>query len=376
MLALQRHAGNQAVLRRFGPPAGRRLQRALTGLKEVKPTSTYTGEALAYWREPANQAKGIRDYAEHLAQRANAALKIMGCPEMKPVFDSASPFRAAFDFGNWHLIINTTLWSDKAGASKLSDLTIDEAAAGAGTVYHEARHAEQHFRIARMDAGQSKHRVAADIAAEIRQVRSYPVAVADAAAGNLLAGTAANTALLDEAREWETMTHGRHARYRSIVNRWLLEARAAQQPFETMHPMYPDVTARKLAGFLDAWENHPDRAKFVTAHAKTVAALPKKSSGDKVVLAQLGALQTALKNLFTAWNALKANSNAGPAAQLPRFRAFQELMRTLVKALQAAHHAQSHEEDAHEAGDAVAAEFRLGAKPKPKPTRTPVRAGR
>lgn len=376
MLALQRHAGNQAVLRRFGPPAGRRLQRALTGLKEVKPTSTYTDEALAYWRSPAKQAMGIREYAEHLAQRANAALKGMGCPEMTPVFDSASPFRASFDFGDWRLIINPTLWSAKAGASKLSDLTIDEAAAAAGSIYHEARHAEQHFRIARMDAGRSKHTATADISAEIRKVRSYPVPVADAAAGNFLPGTAANVTLLDEAREWEAMTHGRHARYRSIVTRWMLEARAARQPFESMHPMQLDLTANKLADFLDVWENHSDRSKFVTAHAKTVAALPKRSPGDKLVLAQLSAIQTALTGVLTAWKAIKSNSKAGPAVQLPRFKALQELVRKFVKTLEAAHEAQPHEKDAHEAGDAVAAEFRLRAKPKPKPTRTPVRAGR
>ena len=375
MLALQRHAGNQAVLRRFGAPSRRSIQRALTGLKEVKPSSTYAGEALAYWRDPANQAKGIREYAEHLTQRANAALKQLGCPEMNSVFDSSSPFRGAFDFGNWRLIINLNLWSAKAGARKLSDLSIDEAAAAAGTVYHEARHAEQHFRVARMDAGRSKQKSAADISAEIKKARSYPAPVADAAAGDALTDTAVNAAQLGEAREWETMIHGRHARYRSMVNRWLLEARAARRPFETMHPMRLDVTTGKLAVFLDAWESHPDRAKLVKAHAKNVAALPKQTPGDKVVLAQLRALQTALTNLFAAWKEIKANANAGPHAQLKRFNAFQELMRKLVEALEVAHHAQPHEKDAHEAGDAVEAEFRLRATPKPKPSRTPVRAG-
>jgi len=374
MLALQRHAGNQAVMRQFAAPNRRSIQRALTGLKEVKPTSTYTDEALAYWRDPANRAKGLKEYAEHLTQRANSALKQLGCPEMKPVFDPKSPFRAAFDFGDWHLIINLNLWSGKA-ATSLSDLSIDEAAAAAGTIYHEARHAEQHFRIARMDAGRSKQKSAADIAAEIRKARSYPVEAADAAAGDPLNDTAANAAQLGEAREWETMTHGRHARYRSMVNRWLLEARAARQPFQSMHPMRLDETASKLAVFLDAWESHPERAKLVKAHAKTVATLPKPTAGDKVVLAQLRAIQTTLTNLFAAWKEIKANADAGPHAQLKRFNAFEELMRKLVDALEVAHHAQPHENDAHEAGDAVAAECRLRATPKPQPGRTPVRAG-
>ena len=375
MLALQRHAGNQAVLRRFGPPAGRRLQRALTGLKEVKPSSAYAGEALAYWRDPAKQAQGIREYVEHLAKRANAALKVIGCPEMNLVFDSASPFRGAFDAGNWNLIVNTKLWSARAGVSKLSDLTVEEAAAGAGTIYHEARHAEQNFRIARMDAGQSKHKLPADIEAEIKRVRAYPKPAAQAAAGDPLAATPANAALLGEAREWETMSHGRHARYRSIVNRWLLEARAAKQPFESMHPMHLDRTTPKLAVFLDAWEQHPDRSKFIAAHAKTVAALPKQTPGDKLVLAQLGAIQTALTNVFAAWKAIKAGAGEGPHAQLKRFNAFQVLVEKLRAALDVAHHAQPHEKDAHEAGDAVEAEFLMGARPKPARTRTPVRAG-
>lgn len=375
MLALQRHAGNQAVMRQFAAPNRRSIQRALTGLKEVKPTSTYTDEALAYWRDPANRAKGLKEYAEHLTQRANSALKQLGCPEMQPVFDTSSPFRAAFDFGDWHLIINLNMWSANARASNLADLSIEEAAAAAGTIYHEARHAEQHFRIARTDAGRSKQTSAADISAEIRKARSYPKPVTDAAAGNLLAGTTANAALLDEAREWEPMMHGRHARYRSMVNRWLLEARAARQPFETMHPMRLDVTMGKLAVFLDVWESHPDRAKLVKAHAKTVATLSKPTAGDKVVLAQLRAIQTALTSLFAAWKEIKANADAGPRAQLKRFNAFQELMRKFAEVLEVAHHAQPHEQDAHEAGDAVAAEFRLRATPKPQPTRTPVRAG-
>jgi hypothetical protein len=85
VLALQRQVGNRAVRRT--------LARAPT-LNESAPTGTFSAEAVKYFNEPANHAKGIAAFAQHLAAKANEPLKALGVPAMKIDWDARAPSRA------------------------------------------------------------------------------------------------------------------------------------------------------------------------------------------------------------------------------------------------------------------------------------------
>ena len=82
----------------------------------------------------------------------------------------------------------------------------------ADTIYHEARHSEQFFRIARMlfGKGENKYRIRADT--------SIPMEVLDLAAAQPLRGEDDHSRqLIEEAEDWHDITVGRFKKYEQGV---------------------------------------------------------------------------------------------------------------------------------------------------------------
>jgi len=372
VLALHRHVGNRAL--------GRLLQRTPSGLKDAKPTSGFTSDALTYWRDAGNQSKGISEFASFLATKANEALKALDVPAMKIVFDSGIPYPGAFYADDWVMRLNTTRWGKKQGARELKDLTVDEAAAGAATIYHEARHAEQRFRVARMLAADSKAKTPADVADEIaRTLKLKNRSVAVAAAAKPLADTSANAALRAEASDWQAITVGDHAAYRDVVNAWVLEAIGEYNAIGRLGAKPMDIGSAKDAidPVITGWKTGGKRAKFITAHIKQVEAKKKKTAADAAVLANLKAIQTAMTKVANEWSAIESRWGAtGMNKKLEKVRDFRDHIFALYKALQAAYESQAHEQDAFETGNPVADQFKAAVNPAPAKTRDPVPATR
>ena len=111
VLALQRQVGNRAV---------RRTLARAPSLNESAPTGTFTAEALKYFNDPANKTKGIGEYAQYLATKANVPLKALGVPEMKIDYDSGAPQPGAFWHDTWKIIMNTVLWSQSRTAQNVA----------------------------------------------------------------------------------------------------------------------------------------------------------------------------------------------------------------------------------------------------------------
>jgi hypothetical protein len=371
VLALQRHAGNRAVRRL--------LQRTPSGLKDAKTTSDFTSHALTYWRDAANRRKGIGEFALFLASRANDALKALDVPPVKVVFDSNMPSPAAFHPDDWAMKVNTTRWGKKPGARDLEDLDADEAAAGAAAIYHEARHAEQRFRVARMLAADSRARTPAGVADEIAKTLKFKDrSVALAAAGKPLADTSANAKLREEARDWQAITVGDHAAYRDVVNTWVLEAineYTAMRRFEAK-PMEIGNAKGAIDPVIKGWKTGGTRAKFIAAHIKAVEAKKKRTAADNAVLANLKAIQVAMTKVASEWSTI--TSKWGQTAmnkKLEHVRDFRQVVFGLYKALHAAYEAQAHEQDAFETEKPVADQFKAAVSPPPA-TRVPVPATR
>jgi hypothetical protein len=355
VLALQRQVGNRAVRRT--------LARAPT-LNESAPTGTYTAEAVKYFNEPANQAKGIAAFAQHLATKANEPLKALGVPEMKIDWAPGAPYPGAFWHNSWTLIMNTTIWAKSRG-TKLSDMTVDEAADAAALIYHEARHAEQRFRVARMVAADSKAGTADKIADEITkalQIKERSVTLA--AAGNPLAKTTANAALRDEAQDWREITFGRHAKYREAVNDWELELLQAMRTIDQImtKPMEIDTARDKLAPTVKGWQASATRARFFPKHARTVKAIKTKSAGDKDVERNVTAIQAAMKKLSDEWAAIEKRwRRSSPNQKLTQIRDFKtNQLYALYLAVHTAYTEEAHEKDAYATGDPVKARFKAG----------------
>jgi hypothetical protein len=356
VLALQRQVGNRAV---------RRTLARAPSLNESASTGTFTADALKYFNEPANKTKGIGEYAQHLATKANVPLKALGVPEMKIDYDAGAGYPGAFWHDSWKLIMNTTLWSKSRRAQKLQDLSVDEAADAAALVYHEARHAEQQFRIARLFAADSKAGTPDKIADEIMkslQFKERPVALA--AAGNPLVKSTANAALRDEAQDWHAITLGRHRPYREIVFDWepeLLKAMAAIDQI-MQKPMEIDSAKDKLAPIVKGWQGSATRAKFLPKYSRTVKAIKTKSAGDKDVERNVKAIQAAMKKLSDEWAAIETGWRGWSLnKKLEQIREFKATpLYGLYMAVHTSYTEEAHEKDAFATGDAIKAPFKAG----------------
>ncbi|MFC4554332.1 hypothetical protein [Georgenia faecalis] len=84
---------------------------------------------------------------DRLVERVNARLAAAGVPAVTPAADASGVSAGAFDFPTWRMLIGDAALG---GAS----IAADAARNVADTVYHEARHAEQWFRMAQLRAGQ------------------------------------------------------------------------------------------------------------------------------------------------------------------------------------------------------------------------------
>jgi hypothetical protein len=359
-LALQQRAGNRAVLRTLSGGRVRRLQRQETGLKESAATKTFATAGLAFWKDAANKDKPLSDYATHLMAKANAALKALGSFEVKSDFSGTGAASAGFDRGGWSIAINTGLFSSRSAITKVGQLTLDEAAEIADTIWHEMRHSEQYFRIARMRAAlSSTKKTAAEIAKELKDGMSIPADVALAAAGAPLKAVKGNEKLLAEAKDWESITLGFHSTYKENITAWVLENRSALDVANGVTDKNLATTRGGLAAFVTSWTNDADRGKFVASHTTATEAIATKSPLDKLVLKHLKEIKPALAKVQAAWKDVEDNwAKDTDAQKLARLRAMQSPLNDFDTALYAAYRDHLHEKDAWETGVAVGKEFR------------------
>ena len=143
----------------------------LEGLRRPESVEDYAAEAYGVM----NQSMSAEDRVAALESAANDELTAAGVPYVHFQLDPATPPYAQFDFTTWVALIEPTPFQPE-NAEHLSE---EEQGRIAGTIYHEARHAEQWFEIARLLAG-----LHGFDAAKIAQDMTIPQSVAAAAVAN------------------------------------------------------------------------------------------------------------------------------------------------------------------------------------------------
>jgi hypothetical protein len=147
VLGLQRGAGNKAVARvlarRVEKPKG-------TGMRDDAAIARYVRKAVIFWRN--NPTAGLFHLANFLGAAANTELNRLGVPDVKVHINEHGPGGAFFYADGWSMVINGV--TRDVNVHTLGELDEDTVAIVAMNVYHEARHAEQRFRVARMQAGE------------------------------------------------------------------------------------------------------------------------------------------------------------------------------------------------------------------------------
>jgi hypothetical protein len=204
VLRLQQAAGNRAV----GRVLARRPVRQ-TGMRAEQAIERFVHKAISFLGH--NRDAELKVFAIYLGAAVNEELAAVGCPAVT-IDIKVIPSGGDFDPLTWKMTINPAEFSHRPGVRTLGDLERDEAATIASTIYHEARHAEQRFREARLDAAEGHKPVA------------IPAEIAAAALAAPLTGGGREA---QEAREWRDDQTGADAMYRVVVNRWLPEVAPA-----------------------------------------------------------------------------------------------------------------------------------------------------
>jgi hypothetical protein len=323
LLTLQRQAGNRAVARLVAPRTGLRTSPAL---------HRFAAKAVSFLRR--NGDLPLQYYARYLGAAVNEELAAVGCPAVN-VTISPGVMSAAAEFEGqlWTMAVNPDEFTHREGVEKLGDLTDDEAGIIAMTVYHEARHAEQHFRMARLLA--AEHALAGDL--------DIPDEVAAAAKAKPLKGSRAERT---EASDWRTNEIGADRTYREAVTWWMGEARKAA------HLAQGDPSAdtrERIESMVRGWtKGGGSAAQVIHAHAGELGARRSSKIGAQIAK-DIARIDAALAEVQGALQ----SKDAKPLA---------DALVKLYKALYDAYRDQPVEADAWDAGYAVFDAFSAEAK--------------
>ncbi len=117
----------------------------LEGLRSADSVEEYAHSAYGIW----NSSQSADDRIAALANAVNAELAAAGVPWVDFELDPSTPPYAVFRFSTWVAGVEPTPFQPEHAET----LTADQQQQIAGAVYHEARHAEQWWTIARLMAG-------------------------------------------------------------------------------------------------------------------------------------------------------------------------------------------------------------------------------
>lgn len=151
---LQRTAGNHVVGRLLlgaarGGAGAPTVQRAPYGLESPKSQGAYVAEAARLRK--TKPAMSPRAFADALLRRVATELQAAGVPPIRwTISESGDGPDGVFSSKDWQVLVNTSAFSSqKSPLKKIQLLTDAEVTAVAGTLYHEARHADQDVVIIR-----------------------------------------------------------------------------------------------------------------------------------------------------------------------------------------------------------------------------------
>lgn len=208
-----------------------------SGLAEAERMDTYVEEAQGVEAEWATLGTA-QARADALMEAVNGHLSDSGVPECSSQLADLDS-NGQLDFENWRI----ELGQERFGRETVSS---EEAAGIARTVYHEARHAEQWFRMAQMRAGQG--RTAAQIAREM----SIPPEIAQAAVADPIQPGTMEALIADG---WFQSVYGSGSDHRDRTLREVDRAATALEEAQQAHDDNPTpATEARLTRAQDRFE--------------------------------------------------------------------------------------------------------------------------
>ena len=328
-LKLQRAIGNKAVGQVLARAPARPRQ---TGLRRDDAIARYCRKAVIFWLN--NPDAELHHFATFLGAAANTELNSLGIPDVKLHVKNVGAGGAAaiFDHESWSMFVNPDTFTHRPDeVHSLGDLTADEAAIIAMTVYHEARHGEQHFRIARLLAARG----------EDTGLRVEEKAAAAAHADPLWAKRA-DPLELREAREWYSVEYGDDATYREAVTDWQGKIREMARAARDVKADETANLRERIGTLLKGWSKYGGAAEYVRSHLASA-----KKRGATTIVKNISRINAAYDAVEREYKGLGVKPS--PADFKPLAEALRELYRAVNKAYEEA----PVEYDAYRTGDSV-----------------------
>lgn len=356
---LQGSIGNQAINRLVSrAQSGRTIQRE-TGLAVEETTREFAGSARQIYTKAAAGQMPIADYIRALYANVSLPLILKGnC--FPPTWDlkGSAGDLGSFMAKDWAIHLTPNAFTNekrKLPIVSANQLTVDEAAEITDTLYHESRHAEQYFRMARMMAGRGS--TAEEIAKNLQMRKDAAAAAAEVP---LTEGAKAeDKGLFDEARDWEAIL----VTYRSYKEK----VGPARNHLLTMfNVVNTKGKALQMGQLKTQWTGY--YKDYISVFEKTksdIEGVDKKIPAETDILKHVSAILLNYKNLEQAFNEIQAaDQSTSPfkkeGLMASATKKFLGLCMDGNKICYQAYLAFSHEVDAHAVGGKAKAAFLAG----------------
>lgn len=287
-------AAAPAVQRVDGQQASATVQRVITGIAKGKAVGSYVAEVKGVQIGWAALKPNAR--AAQLVKAANTRLKEVGCPPCNVSVNAGAGNGASFNFTTWTIDLD-------GGVVNKNAVTDDEMAEVADTVYHEARHAEQWWRMARYQAGLGKK------AAEIKTAMVIPADIAQKAKDNPLkasGGLARAFMSKEKIAEEEKMLEEAAAWYDNIYGAGRVQRNAVLTGLDTKADAVKAAVADRKAKSAEVTKKEGDLNKVRT---EAVDLLKKSDEKDEI----RDKRQATFKKEKAIWNSIHTKYEAANA---------------------------------------------------------------
>lgn len=322
LLTLQRQAGNAAIARVVATTEGPAfvLQRAPAfGLATPQATNEFATTAVKWWRKYPGTT--LANLAVILLEEASARLEKIGVPAVE-LGTTAPKGAAVFQSSTWTISVNVEA-TGYASTARIGDLKPQDLADFADTFFHEARHAEQRFLMARLAVGRSPGKDAKAIAAEV-SVKESVAAAAIKAGGGLSSAQKAKAEQLSEFVD-------KHLGYK-VWNNGLRDSGSA------FVAALPDPSPSGVDSITTAWNTRAAKVDewrkevpWADSRIDSLSKLTKRSGVDEQVLRDVRKTRAVLQTAFD-----KATVLANVVAEWPRMKARQTITVDIAKRVQEA----------------------------------------
>ncbi|HYO89806.1 MAG TPA: hypothetical protein VER79_14245 [Candidatus Limnocylindrales bacterium] len=357
LLHLQSTIGNRAVVRHLQKQ--NRIQRATeTGLASPAARGRYTLELSSWRNEHVSDTPPVEVFVliDEAADQGFAVLGRAGIPKPDKVLDPQAPasLDGQFRAPEWSLLLNPQMVAPLN--TPLTSLTDEQLLRIVNVVYHELRHCEQYFNIARFLAGTGIE------ASEIATTMDIPENVAQAAHANPLKMVVTNglpmfggdmpsiSAEYFEAWLWYRQVYGKLGKYSTGVydilqDIWSLRA--------SLNDVIADPSRADIAFNMDTiittWKDERI-PNVLEAYKATLEASPFNFEMDQQALRDINRILPAMREVITQWDAISSD-----------FTVLKPPLDQLYDVVKQAYEAMLTEKDAHVLGDQVTEDFKTMA---------------